>query len=370
MNRWISRVRRPLRRERGEMYLLLTLLSFAASVAATRLFLELAGYPQLGNSTLHIAHVLWGGLFLFAAALLPLIFSNRWVYGTSAILAGIGVGLFIDEVGKFITQSNDYFYPGAAPIVYAFFLLTVLLYLRVRKPSQREPRSELYQALDSFQEILDHDLDSSEKDRLEENLHYVIQHGEHPDLVHLAEHLQSFLRSDLLHVAPELPSSLERMQAWALRFEARWLGRKRQRAILSGIGFALGVLATINFLRLAFGTREPEHLELWLADLIQFSPIEDLRGFLWFMTRVSLEGSVGFLLLTGSVFLVLGRDEWGVTLLYYSLLLSLTVTNLLVFYFDQFSTILPASVQFLLLLGLSHYRKRAMSEEGAWVNTA
>ncbi len=370
MNRWISRVMRPVRRERGEMYLLLTLLSFAASVAGTRFFLELTGFPQLGNSTLHIAHVLWGGLFLFAASLLPLIFSNRWVYSTGAILAGLGVGLFIDEVGKFITQTNDYFYPGAAPIVYAFFLLTVLIYLRVRKPSQRDPRSELYQTLDSFQEILDHDLDPFEKKRLEENLHYVIQYAEHPDLVHLAEHLQSFLRSDLLHVAPELPTFLERTQAWALRFEARLLSRKRQRAILSGVGFALGVLAMINFLRLVIGAREPEHLELWLADLIQFSPIEDLRGFLWFMTRVCLEGSVGFLLLAGSVMLMLGRDEWGVTLLYYSLLLSLAVTNLLVFYFDQFSTILPASAQFLLLLGLSRYRRRAISEDGAWIPAA
>jgi hypothetical protein len=25
------------------------------------------GYPQIGNSTLHIAHVLWGGLLLFGA---------------------------------------------------------------------------------------------------------------------------------------------------------------------------------------------------------------------------------------------------------------------------------------------------------------
>ena len=154
MNRWMHWLRRPVRRERAELHLLFTLLSFAASVASTRLFLELTGYPQLGNSTLHIAHVLWGGLFLFAAALLPLIFSNRWVYAAGAIFAGIGVGLFIDEVGKFITQSNDYFYPGAAPIVYAFFLLTVLIYLRVRKPGRRDARTELYRALDSFQEIL------------------------------------------------------------------------------------------------------------------------------------------------------------------------------------------------------------------------
>ena len=101
MKRYYHAVRRPVRRPRADNYLLLTLLSFALSVSLTRLFLELTGYPQLGSGTLHIAHMLWGGLLLFIAALLPLIFANRWVYWVEAVLAGVGVGLFIDEVGKF-----------------------------------------------------------------------------------------------------------------------------------------------------------------------------------------------------------------------------------------------------------------------------
>src|SRR3712207_6911057 len=46
------------------------------------------GYPQVGNSELHIAHVLWGGLLLFVASLLPLVFANRWVFKAGALLAG------------------------------------------------------------------------------------------------------------------------------------------------------------------------------------------------------------------------------------------------------------------------------------------
>src|SRR4051812_29696024 len=92
-------VRTPVRRESSERYILLSLVSFAASVVLTRTFLQLTGYPQLGNSQLHIAHVLWGGLLLFIASLLPLILANRWVFNLTAILSGVGVGLFIDEVG-------------------------------------------------------------------------------------------------------------------------------------------------------------------------------------------------------------------------------------------------------------------------------
>ena len=51
----------------------------------------------------------------------------------AALLVGAGVGLFIDEVGKYITTTNDYFFPIAAPIIYAVFMLSVLLLLAVRE---------------------------------------------------------------------------------------------------------------------------------------------------------------------------------------------------------------------------------------------
>jgi len=65
-------VRAAVKRARAETYLLISLTAFAGSVIGTRLFLELAGYPQLGNSVLHIAHALWGGLLLMVAARRPL----------------------------------------------------------------------------------------------------------------------------------------------------------------------------------------------------------------------------------------------------------------------------------------------------------
>ena len=96
------------RRLRAERYLRHTLIWFALTVIAVRWALAATGYPKLGGGQLHIAHVLWGGLFLFGAALSPLLFANRWALETSAVLAEIGVGLFIDEVGKFLTQTNDW----------------------------------------------------------------------------------------------------------------------------------------------------------------------------------------------------------------------------------------------------------------------
>jgi hypothetical protein len=174
------RIRRVVQRRHAVANLLVMLLSFALSVTATRIFLNLTGFPQLGGGGLHIAHVLWGGLFLFAACILPLIWINQWVLAASAVLAGFGVGLFIDEVGKFITSTNDYFFPSAAPIIYAFFLITVLVFTQVRARRDPSARSQMYRILEDFAEVLDRDLSQQERDDLENSLDQVINAREDP----------------------------------------------------------------------------------------------------------------------------------------------------------------------------------------------
>jgi hypothetical protein len=358
MSRWVSRIRRPVRREGVELYLLLMLLSFGGSVALTRLFLELTGYPQLGSGGIHIAHVLWGGLLLYLAALLPLIFANRWVYVLGAVLGGVGVGLFIDEVGKFITQTNDYFEPLAAPIVYAFFLLSVLLYFRVNRPVRREPRAELYQALEAMEEVLDHDLDAQERQELELRLKRVAQDDRHPAFSRLAGELLEFLRSDQLRLAPRIPGRLQRWLQRVSRFEERWLTRPRLRAGLAGGLAALGAYWAAHAAGLLLGGGSAARLAEKLSELVALGRLPGERGLDLFSLQLALEGAVGALIVLGAVLLLAGNESWGLALSYFGLLLTLAGVNLLTFYFEQFSTIAGASVQLLLLLGVSYYRRR------------
>src|SRR5258708_3088588 len=131
-------IHRIVRRQKPHQFLLLLLVSFSTTVVVTGLFLTLTGFPKIGNGELHIAHLLWGGLLLLISTILMLLLTNQWVYPLSAVIGGIGVGLFIDEVGKFITQSNDYFYPLAIPIIYAFALVLFVLYLEVRRPESSD----------------------------------------------------------------------------------------------------------------------------------------------------------------------------------------------------------------------------------------
>ncbi|MFQ5942530.1 MAG: hypothetical protein ACE5JF_03145 [Anaerolineales bacterium] len=342
-----------------ERYLVLTMLSFAASVSLTRLFLELTGYPQLGDAELHIAHVLWGGLLLFIAALLPLIYANRWVYDVSAILAGLGVGLFIDEVGKFITQSNDYFYPAAAPIIYAVFLLTVLLFMRVRTPISVDSRAELYRALEALGEVLDHDLEPKEFAELKVRLERIAANEERPAFAQLATQLLEFLDSDDLQVAPERMTLVERLGALFVTIETRWMSESRHRAAIIGGLAALGTIAIIQAAQLLVG--DPARLVAELSDLIVVGRVGSSTGAALFSLQVVLEGVVGLLILAGAVLLLLGRQRRGTALAFVGLLLSLVVVNLLTFYFEQFSTIIAAIVQFVLLVGVIRYRQRFMT---------
>ena len=358
MNRFFSRLQKPVQRQGASPYLLITLLSFAASVTLTRIFLELTGYPQLGGGGLHIAHILWGGLLLFIAALIPLIFANRWIYILEAVLAGVGVGLFIDEVGKFITQNNNYFFPGAAPIIYAFFLITVLLYTQIRHTVSRNPRAELYHILDAMQEVLDHDLDAAERLDLETRLQYVAQNANHPDLERLALQLLDFVHDEKLYLAQPQPSLWDRIGKQAQALEKRYLNQPNLRAIIV-LGVALaGGISVSNLVRLVFFGITPGSLTFTLAHLLPSSDLSSHSAIYWFIARLSLDGAIGLLLLVADGLILFRNERYGTTLAYFGLLLSLTAVNLLVFFYDQFSTIVTALIQLCVFICVITYRSR------------
>lgn len=129
----------------------LTLLFVCAvsTVLLTRSFLAATGYPQVGNSSLHIAHVLWGGLLLTAGLVTTLAFLNPIAKPVAAVLGGVGFGLFIDEVGKFVTKDVNYFYRPAIAIIYVAFVVMFGVFRWLRR--RFGPDEALLIALDSLQ---------------------------------------------------------------------------------------------------------------------------------------------------------------------------------------------------------------------------
>jgi len=143
-------------------HLELFLLSAISSLLLLRLYLQLTGYPQVGGS-LHIAHMLWGGLLMLAALVISLSFIGARAQRIVALCGGIGFGIFIDEIGKFITKDNNYFYKPAIGIIYAIFIILYLLFNFLSRKRPLSSREYQLNALNQLEEAVVRDMDLLEK---------------------------------------------------------------------------------------------------------------------------------------------------------------------------------------------------------------
>ena len=143
-----------------------------STILAVRFYLKITGYPQIGGSTLHISHLLPGTLLMLAALIVLLSAVNRAARNFAAITAGLGFGLAWDELGKFITKDNNYFFHATSGLIYLTF---VILYLIVRYSARRSFSEEEYMAnfLDLIKDAAIKDLDRREYQHAKELLSHV-----------------------------------------------------------------------------------------------------------------------------------------------------------------------------------------------------
>jgi hypothetical protein len=261
-------------------------------------------------------------------------------------------------VGKFLTQTNDYFFPPAAPIIYAVFLLTLLLYLRVREEPARTVRHDLYAALDNLPHFLDHDLDARRYAELCDHLRDAREHAQDRKLSLLAGALLEAVESEYVELARRPRSRWERWVDRLRALEASRLTLPRMRYFFAAVLLAMGAGAFTELLVLLWTAILP--LDLERAVYIVSGGADEPGGTRLFLlfSRFLLAGIVGMLLVLGAVLLVLGRVRAGIACGYFGLLLSLTILRLLVFYFDQFDAVSGAGIDFAVLLGLVRYRRR------------
>jgi hypothetical protein len=124
-----------------------------ATVLIVRTELYLTNYPQVGGNGLHIAHLLWGGLLMLTSLSILLAFVVPSARRVAAILGGIGLGLFIDEVGKFVTSDNNYFFKPAATIIYVFFVVFFLAIRQIERTRAFTHREYLLNTIEMVKDV-------------------------------------------------------------------------------------------------------------------------------------------------------------------------------------------------------------------------
>lgn len=333
-----KRTTSTVRRDQAGRYILISLIAFAVTVIVTRAFLQLTGFPQIGNSVLHIAHALWGGLLLIVAVYLPLIYANRWALYASAVLSGIGIGLFMDEIGKFITQANDYFFPPALPLIYGIILLIVQLYLFFRKPPRENAQTAIYHALEGFQDLADGNLDEDAEAQIKAQL-AIASRSDRAEIASLANALSRYLEEQKDQLPITKPDIWKRAALWRDAVGQR-IGRRRHRAAISValLGWVILVVGYMFVIVQGGANLAPQVLQ-WRIPLIVIQSIVGfsmaVAAFLWFTRKEAL------------------ALKFGVS----GFLVSLVALQLLYFYISQFSAITATLLQLAILQVFFTYRR-------------
>lgn len=348
---------RLIRRISAPHLVLNILIAFGTTVLLVRLFLELTGYPQLGNSTLHIAHMLYGGIILAVACLLMIIFASPTAIRLGAILTGIGLGLFFDEVGKFITANNDYFFRPAAPIIYLVAIGIALLFLLLRRREQKPTDGELMvEALENTEALLEGQQTVQQHRRIELSLDYITTHMQDPDHANLAQALRVFTDSEAVRAGQSrLQRYLSALELKGLRY---FIAHQDVITYILLALLALNSLSSLFTLSIALilPTADPglsrqiqsiyntAGLRAWSPFLIS---IDDIDLLLDFITAT--------MTLAGIILFLTRRRSHGLFWVQLALFLQLCVVNVFTFYVEQFSAAILTLFSLVVLLCVRTY---------------
>jgi hypothetical protein len=234
------------RNVRARDQLELFLLAAASSLLLVRLYLQLTGYPQIGSGGLHIAHMLWGGLLMMASMAVVLSFLGARAQRLAALVGGVGFGVFIDELGKFITRDNNYFYQPAIGLIYAIFIALYLAFNFLSRAQPLSSREYQLNALTQLEEAIVQDMNPAEKQRVQDLLDQADQADP------LTKKLQELLGS-VQTIRPGPPTPARRALRWLdSQYQRFWHWRNSGLAVRSfflveALLFVGGVLwATYN----------------------------------------------------------------------------------------------------------------------------
>lgn len=304
------------------------LVSAVSSILLIRFFLGITGYPQIGGNSFHIAHLLWGGLFMTVAFLMLLAYVSRSIKFSASIIGGIGFGVFIDELGKFITKDNNYFYQPTAALIYVIFIFIYLAFRLIEKHKLFTKEEYLINGLEMVKEAVLNDMNEDEK---KQAIEYLEKSGSR----------NAFVQSLLFMLKREKTIAASRPH-----FVSRWIMffRKIYHGLLKTKWF-------LNFIVIFFVGKSIFYILIMLIAIVAiFIPTIDVQ-----FRQIEFLSSIisGLLVVMGVLHLRKSRLV-GYVFFKRSILVSIFLTQVFSFYNDQFSAVVGLGFNIFLLAVLDY----------------
>jgi hypothetical protein len=349
--------RRLVRDFEAGQYLDLFMVSAVTAVLLIRFYLHLTGYPTVGGDALHVAHVLWGGLLMLASIILLVSTIGRGGRRFASVLGGVGFGTFIDEVGKFVTHDNDYFYEPAVAIMYVVFIGTYVAVRSIHR--ERIARSEEYivNAIKELEEVIVEDLDEEERERA---LSYLRKSKRTDPAV---RSLQDLLSGAPL-AEPPPPDMITRVRR-TLTEGYRRLTTLRGFRIALVVFFVLRLVVSVGYLTVLFRTGETRGVPVPSTILTLPHPGGGTLGFVD-IAHAGAEGIAALFVALGIWRLVRSRLD-ALRMFQRSVLVSIFLSQVFAFYRDEWAALIGLGFNVALFVALQFAieRERVDAEERA-----
>lgn len=335
-----------IKRENASELVLTMMASAVVSLLSMRLYLNIMNYPIVGKGYWHVAHALWGGVAMVVAMLMELSWQGKKNQRNAAIVFGLGFGLFVDEIGKYLTKDSNYFFQPAILFIYLTFIGLFALYRYLQTLEPEEDKTKIYQSLGALEEAVEGDLSQKEKEKALEKLEKIKE-------TKVTMALRQMIKS-LPIVEEKRNEEIDYVWRKIKGILVRFFHRKWVLVLLMGftIYFLLGTIADAMSITAHFKDN-------WLVEMLNDSASLDTRSELvLFKIKTVIDAVTSLFFGLGIYWVARDKRRYGAKVYQYGLIISIFITSFFRFYFEQFGGVIGLGINILLYYFLAYYRRK------------
>jgi hypothetical protein len=232
--------------------------------------------------------------------------------------------------------------------------------VRIRREPKLDARGELYMVLETLSEVLDHSLEKEERNEIKYRLKMINEKTDNPAYIKLSKELIEFIESDTLRLSPEKENFFDKTINFLNKIEEKHLTFHKLKALLILSLIILGVPSSMRFAN--YVTIDKQARLDFLKNIVSELPESSDYNIMWAKTHVIIDGIVGLIMSLSAILILFGKIRWGTELGSTAILISLVAVNFILFYIQQFSSIIIAAYQYFVLQSLYYFERKWIKE--------